>query len=476
MDADALFRDGVQALKERQDAVAARKLLTQSVKLNPNNDLAWLWLARTLNDKQKQLECVNRALTANPFNERAQMLRDKLIEQLNSTYNLPPPPKRPVIRDLAAEVVEPLFQEAAETDGRPKTMAVPLTAAEAIQVEALLSEGEECLKAGDGEGAIEQFVRVLDIRVDHEVAIGNAVRQLAKLGYNDDVDELLTRALDAGTQSTSIHLTTIDLRRRQGNYAEAEALMEKAIHLPKADDTLALKFVNYFLEAGQPLRAIELLEKALANFPDSQKLLVRMGEVQEEYLNQKNAARYYFEQAARAKTGTKEAKLADKALENYVPIITDRERGSIALAVREAVGVGVVYLLMAWQDAGLNLLALGPVRLLGVILSFVGGYLVVTATSSPQQKPIAAWLGGKVPAPSNKPAKEDDLRLMGGAVQDATALPILPTYLRLFLMAVGAFLLMGALIMVFNKSFVLLRVPVDPFIPNVEEMMQGALF
>lgn len=476
MDADALFRDGVQALKERQDAVAARKLLTQSVKLNPNNDLAWLWLARTLNDKQKQLECVNRALTANPFNERAQMLRDKLIEQLNSTYNLPPPPKRPVIRDLAAEVVEPLFQEAAETDGRPKTMAVPLTAAEAIQVEALLSEGEERLKAGDGEGAIEQFVRVLDIRVDHEVAIGNAVRQLAKLSYNDDVDELLTRALDAGTQSTSIHLTAIDLRRRQGNYAEAEALMEKAIHLPKADDTLALKFVNYFLEAGQPLRAIELLEKALANFPDSQKLLVRMGEVQEEYLNQKNAARYYFEQAARAKTGTKEAKLADKALENYVPIITDRERGSIALAVREAVGVGVVYLLMAWQDAGLNLLALGPVRLLGVILSFVGGYLVVTATSSPQQKPIAAWLGGKVPAPSNKPAKEDDLRLMGGAVQDATALPILPTYLRLFLMAVGAFLLMGALIMVFNKSFVLLRVPVDPFIPNVEEMMQGALF
>lgn len=476
MDADALFRDGVQALKERQDAVAARKLLTQSVKLNPNNDLAWLWLARTLNDKQKQLECVNRALTANPFNERAQMLRDKLIEQLNSTYNPPSPPKRPVIRDLAAEVVEPLFQEAAETDGRPKTMAVPLTAAEAIQVEALLSEGEERLKAGDGEGAIEQFVRVLDIRVDHEVAIGNAVRQLAKLSYNDDVDELLTRALDAGTQSTSIHLTAIDLRRRQGNYAEAEALMEKAIHLPKADDTLALKFVNYFLEAGQPLRAIELLEKALANFPDSQKLLVRMGEVQEEYLNQKNAARYYFEQAARAKTGTKEAKLADKALENYVPIITDRERGSIALAVREAVGVGVVYLLMAWQDAGLNLLALGPVRLLGVILSFVGGYLVVTATSSPQQKPIAAWLGGKVPAPSNKPAKEDDLRLMGGAVQDATALPILPTYLRLFLMAVGAFLLMGALIMVFNKSFVLLRVPVDPFIPNVEEMMQGALF
>lgn len=95
MDADALFRDGVQALKERQDAVAARKLLTQSVKLNPNNDLAWLWLARTLNDKQKQLECVNRALTANPFNERAQMLRDKLIEQLNSTYNPPPPPQTP---------------------------------------------------------------------------------------------------------------------------------------------------------------------------------------------------------------------------------------------------------------------------------------------------------------------------------------------------------------------------------------------
>lgn len=482
MDAEALFRDGVQALKARQDTATARKLLSQSVKLDPNNDLAWLWLARTLNDKEKQLECVNRALNANPFNERAQALREKLVAQINGNgAPLPPePPKHPVIRDLAAEVVEPVYADeqasAPEADDRPKTMAVPLTPGETIQIEALLEEGETKLKAGDNEGAVESFVRVLEIRVDHEVAIGYAVRQLAKLGYNDDVSELLMRALDAGTQSTSIHLTAIDLLRRQGSHAEAEALMEKAIDLPKADDTLALRMIDYFLKDGQPLRAIEMLEKSLVRFPDSQKLLVRMGEVQEAYLDNKTAARRYFEQAARAKVGTKEAKLADKALENYVPIITDRERGSVWLAVREALGVSVVYLLIAWQDAGLNLFALGAVRLLGVILSFIGGYLVITATSSAQQQPIAGWLGGKVPAPPKKPAKQDELRVMGGAIQDETALPIIPAYLRLFFAGLGAFLLMGAFIMVFNAAFVLLRSPVTPYIPSIEELMRGTLF
>jgi tetratricopeptide (TPR) repeat protein len=484
MDAQVLFRDGVQALKDRQDTATARKLLTQSVKLDPNNDLAWLWLARTLTDKQKQLECVNRALNANPFNERAQALRDKLTQQINGSGTQPtPPPKRPVIHDIAEEVVAPFYaseapdveEDAPAVDDRPKTMATPLSTAEEKRIEALLKEGEEKVKAGDGEGAVEAFVRVLEIRVDHELAIANAVRQLAKLGYNDDVSELLNRAIEAGTQSTSIHLTAVDLMRRQGRHGEAEALMENAISLPKADDTLALKVIDHFLKDGQPLRAIELLEKALIKFPDSQKLLVRMGEVQEEYLERKDVARRYFEQAARAKSGTKEAKLADKALENYVPILTDRERGSIGLALREAVGFGVVYLLMAWQDAGLNLLALGPVRLLGIILSIVGGYLVITATSSPQQKPIAAWLGGKVPPPK-QPAKTEELRLMGGAVQDDTMLPIIPMYLRWFLAGVGAFLLIGAFLMVFSAAVGLLRNPVMPYIPSVEELMQGALF
>jgi tetratricopeptide (TPR) repeat protein len=355
-------------------------------------------------------------------------------------------------------------------------MAVPLTPAETKTVESLLKQGTERLKAGDGEGAVEAFVRVLEIRVDHEIAIGNAVRQLAKLGYNEDVEELLNRALDAGTQSTSIHLTTIDLLRRQGKYPEAEALMERVVGLPKADDTLALRIIDHFLKDGQPLRAIELLEQSLAKFPDSQKLLIRMGEVQQDYLERKDAARRYFEQAARVKGGTKEAKLADKALEGYVPILTDRERGSMALAARESIGFGVVYLLMAWQDAGLNLLALGGTRWLGVALSMIGGYLVVTATSSPQQQPLAAWLGGTVPPPPAKPTAKDDLRVMGGAVQDATALPVIPDALRAFLLAVGLFLLLGAFLMVFSSAIQLLRAPVEPYIPLIEELMQGATF
>jgi len=76
------------------------------------------------------------------------------------------------------------------------------------------------------------------------------------------------------------------------------------------------------------------------------------------------------------------------------------------LAVREAAGFGVLALLMAWQDAGLNLLAIGPARLFGVIMSVLGGYLLITATSSAQQQPLATMLGGVVP-PAPPPPKND---------------------------------------------------------------------
>ena len=46
-DAQALFREGVLALKEARDVERARRLLTQSLRLDPNNEMAWLWLSRT---------------------------------------------------------------------------------------------------------------------------------------------------------------------------------------------------------------------------------------------------------------------------------------------------------------------------------------------------------------------------------------------------------------------------------------------
>ncbi len=105
--------------------------------------------------------------------------------------------------------------------------------------------------------------------------------------------------------------------------------------------------------------------------------------------------------------------------------MTDRERGSILLALREALGFGALFLLLGWQDAGLNLANMGASRWIGVGLAILGGYFVVTALSSPQQQPLAGWLGGDVPeTPPPPPQKRvplyEEAPLPSGVIQEPT--------------------------------------------------------
>jgi len=265
-----------------------------------------------------------------------------------------------------------------EPEDRPRTLTPP-TASQQKQIDGLLAEADRLVKAGDNEGAIEQWVHALEIQVDQPTAIQNAVRALYKLGYKEDANELITRAIDAGTTSIPIHMTGIDLARIEGEHGRAEELREKVALLPNADDDLIIKMVDYFVELAQPRRAVDLLGKALEAHPGSQALLLKMGDLQENTLSDSQEAVLYYERAARVKGGSKSGRAADKALRNFTPIITDRERGSIGLAAREAVGFGIVFVLMGWQDAGLNLLRMGASRWLGVLLSMLGGYLLVTA-------------------------------------------------------------------------------------------------
>lgn len=89
----------------------------------------------------------------------------------------------------------------------------------------------------------------------------------------------------------------------------------------------------------------------------------------------------------------------------------------------------------------MNLLNMGVLRWLGVLLSFAGGYLVITAVSSPQQQPLAALLGGKVPP--RKPEKRlvdpygNPIAGISGALEDPTHLPILPDAIRYMLFILG---------------------------------------
>lgn len=462
MDADKLYREGVLAIRENKDLDGARKLLLQSLKLNPKNEHAWLWLAQTVTDPQKKLECVNRALRINPDNAKARELHRRLSARLNGS--------------VPTGNAESTAQDASGLHSAP-TIQQPLSAKEAQQVRALLDRAETRLKDDDIEGAVEAWLRVLEIRVDHEIAIQNAVRYLARLNYMDEAHMVIQRALDAGTILPSVYLTAVDIARRRNEHEDVPALVTTYIDLPTSDDAVILKMVEETIKMSEPENAYRLLEHAIEVKPKSQKLLLRMAELQDDRGNKREAMRYY-EQAARLKSGTKEGKFADKMLNTFTPVISDRERGSIGLALREAVGISAVFLLMGWQDAGLNLLRMGANRWLGVGLSLVGGYLIISALSSPQQKPLAKWLGGRVPPP--KPPKPVVDRYGApvqviGAIEEPTALPILPDLLRFLFLLTGAILLVAALALVFSTSIDLIREPIMPYIPDIEEFLTEGL-
>ncbi len=567
MDAKTLFQEGVVAIRDQKDATKGRDLLMQSLKIEPKNEMAWLWLSRTMAEPEKKIQCLERALKLNPTNEQTKALISKLATDSPASSNgtktaapNPIPARKPApmpqretyvaektdtsnwnslristneINAVSGNSLKPqvtaemedmgltpdlgavfsatsemkaatkrVTDEVAATNGNtatgtgikdlraiyeeetapptPEVKDAPrkanLTAAENTQIKNYLSQAQALLNKNKIEEAIEHWVRVLEIEVDNETALGNAVRYLSRLKYIDDARELVWNALNSGTTHPSIYLTAIDIAKYQGHEGEADELRLKLVQLPEAGEKTVMMVVEHFV-ANQPQKALQALDLAIPFYPKSQKLTFRRAQLAEELGLRKEAATYY-EEAAQLGTRSKEGQLADKKLSDLMPHMSDRERGSVSLAVREALGVGFLYLLMGFQDAGLNLMQLGTSRLAGIIMSIVGGYLLVTATSSAQQKPLARWLGGVIPvkAPKPKAEKEDVVKaVMGEPEDEATQLPMIPTAVRVVLGIAGAIILVTAFVLVFSAAIALLRSPTPkPFyVPTIDELLKG---
>lgn len=69
--ADERLKAGIEAARQG-DRANAQKLLRQVVTSNPNNEVAWMWLASVAESLQERRSCLERALRINPNNTRAQ--------------------------------------------------------------------------------------------------------------------------------------------------------------------------------------------------------------------------------------------------------------------------------------------------------------------------------------------------------------------------------------------------------------------
>ncbi|RPJ02802.1 MAG: tetratricopeptide repeat protein [Chloroflexi bacterium] len=466
MDAKTLYQQGVTAIRDQQDPQRGRDLLIQSLRQDPRNDMAWLWLTRTVQDRSKQLEYVDRALTINPSNDAALKLKARLqaalqppaIQPLATLPLATQPPPAPV----AASENTALVVSAAAVPALYKTVDVPATLEEKARIAQLMERADIYATAGEIESAIGQWVDVLTIRVDHEAALRHAAGHLWRLNYQDDARELVQRALDAGTTVPTIYLTAIDMAERLGDVDHAEELRAHVISMPQADDPLLVAIADDYIRRFRNDEALAFLRRALEARPHSQALLIKTGDLLKE-MDRNQEAMTYYDRAVRTGARTAKGREADKKLLNFVPVLTDRERGSVGLALREAAGITLLFLMMGWQDAGLDLLDLGVLRWFGVVLAMIGGYLVITATSSPQQKPVASWLGGQVPPDQPDPNKP--LATPGRALAEPTHLPLISEDVRYVLGTVGALLLVIAFVLVFHHSLGLITENPPPYMP-----------
>jgi tetratricopeptide (TPR) repeat protein len=497
MDAKTLFEAGVHAIRVEKDLAKGRQLLAESIQLAPDNEMAWLWLSTTTNNPMKQKECLERALAINPENPKVRAKLEEVEAIIRTAANKPMSAvaavkaRQAAEKDLESTLPKTSTQEQAKADlgvraalasgtigfatERRATQeaevvpAKPIRKGNPARISEYLKRAEAFLKEDKIEDAIEYWVRILEIEPDHQQAIENAVRYLSRLKYLDDARELVWKALDAGTTKPSIFLTAIDIARVQGNEMEADDLRLRLAGLPTTSEKVVADLADHFMKQEAPDKALDALNRAMHNHRKSQKILVRRAEIAEAMALHTEANTYY-ELAAKLGTGTKEGRVADTKLTATIPPLTDAERSSPLHAMREAFGIAAFYILLGWQDAGLNLFRMDIGHWVGVVISLIGGYLLITATSSPQQQPLARLLGGKVPpAPPPPPPSLEKSQ----TVYMPTQLPILPVAVRFIMGSIGMVALVGAFWLVFGTSIDLLRNPnPEPFyIPTYQELL-----
>jgi len=69
-DLQALLRTAIEAARSG-DRAKAREILRRLVSRDPDNELAWLWLASVATSEDERRQCLRRVLVINPHNERA---------------------------------------------------------------------------------------------------------------------------------------------------------------------------------------------------------------------------------------------------------------------------------------------------------------------------------------------------------------------------------------------------------------------
>jgi hypothetical protein len=92
MDSADILRQALQAARNGYE-LTARDLFKDVVRLDPNNEVAWMWLSGLLDPLEDRIAACERVLSINPANREIQvyykkLLKERVVEPEEKTSNL----------------------------------------------------------------------------------------------------------------------------------------------------------------------------------------------------------------------------------------------------------------------------------------------------------------------------------------------------------------------------------------------------
>ena len=80
MDTEELLRKAIQAARNGRE-LTARDLFQDVVRIDPENEVAWMWLSGLLDPLEDRLAACERVISINPANQQIRAYRDKLLKE-----------------------------------------------------------------------------------------------------------------------------------------------------------------------------------------------------------------------------------------------------------------------------------------------------------------------------------------------------------------------------------------------------------
>ena len=160
MTSTELLRRGVEAARAGRKA-EARELLIQAVEVDPQSEMAWIWLSGLMDDLEDRIIACENALTINPANVKVRTYLEGLLKEKNDSIALERQNAGPEAESNIAPVLSPVHR-------KPEARSNPYSLAQQLEQDGKLDEALDeykslaarTKKSADFDFIYKQIVRI----------------------------------------------------------------------------------------------------------------------------------------------------------------------------------------------------------------------------------------------------------------------------------------------------------------------------